>query len=119
MDNFEKKPIRVAQIMGKLWAGGVEAVVFNYYRQIDKKLVQFDFYYDADSTVSPPQELIDMGAEFIEIPPYQNIFSYLRTLKKHFDNRKYSIVQMYICFCSLVDYSLKDDNIFILISKYL
>ena len=31
------EPIRVAQIMGKLWAGGVEMVVFNYYRAIDRK----------------------------------------------------------------------------------
>ena len=37
------EPIRVAQIMGKLWAGGVEMVVFNYYRAIDKTKVQFDF----------------------------------------------------------------------------
>lgn len=47
-----------------MWAGGVEAVVFNYYRAIDKKQVQFDFYYDEDSTVQPSQELIDMGARF-------------------------------------------------------
>lgn len=40
------EPIRVAQIMGKLWAGGVEMVVFNYYRAIDKSKIQFDFYYD-------------------------------------------------------------------------
>ena len=55
------EPIRVAQIMGKLWAGGVEMVVFNYYRAIDKSKIQFDFYYDADSTVEPPQDLIDMN----------------------------------------------------------
>ena len=42
------EPIRVAQIMGKLWAGGVEMVVFNYYRAIDKSKIQFDFYYDKD-----------------------------------------------------------------------
>lgn len=33
------EPIRVAQIMGKLWAGGVEMVVFNYYRAIDKSKI--------------------------------------------------------------------------------
>ena len=71
------EPIRVAQIMGKLWAGGVEMVVFNYYKAIDKTKIQFDFFYDADSTVEPPQELIDMGARFIKIPPYQNLKSYL------------------------------------------
>ena len=74
------KPIRVAQVMGKLWAGGVEMVVFNYYRAIDKSKVQFDFYYDADSTVEPPQDLIDMGARFIKIPPYQKLSVYFLSL---------------------------------------
>ena len=72
------EPIRIAQIMGKLWAGGVEMVVFNYYRAIDKKKVQFDFYYDADSTVDPPDDIVKMGAKFIKIPPYQDLFNYLK-----------------------------------------
>lgn len=92
----QNKPVRVAQIMGKLWAGGVEMVVFNYYRAIDKNKVQFDFYYDADSTVEPPQELIDMGARFYKIPPYQNLFTYLKTLRKCFKKHKYQIVHSHI-----------------------
>lgn len=28
-----KEPIRVAQVIGKMCAGGVETVVFNYYRE--------------------------------------------------------------------------------------
>ena len=92
----KNKPIRVAHIMGKLWAGGVEMVVFNYYRAIDKKKIQFDFYYDADSTVLPPKELIDMGARFYEIPPYQNLPLYLKTLKKYFEDHNYQIVHSHI-----------------------
>lgn len=91
-----EKPIRIAQIMGKLWAGGVEMVVFNYYRAIDKSKIQFDFYYDADSTVEPPNDLIDMGARFIKIPPYQKLPSYLRILRKHFKENSYQIVHSHI-----------------------
>lgn len=90
------EPIRVAQIMGKLWAGGVEMVVFNYYRAIDKNKVQFDFYYDEDSTVAPPQDLVAMGARFIQIPPYQKLPIYLKTLKKHFKENNYTIVHSHI-----------------------
>lgn len=90
------EPIRVAQIMGKLWAGGVEMVVFNYYRAIDKSKVQFDFYYDADSTVEPPQDLIDMGARFIKVPPYQKLPQYIKTLKRHFKENNYKIVHSHI-----------------------
>lgn len=88
----ERNPIRVAQIMGKFMAGGVEMVIFNYYRVIDKSKVQFDFYYDADSTAEPPQDLIDMGARFYKLPPYQKLPCYIRQLRKYLKENKYQIV---------------------------
>lgn len=90
------KPIRIAQIMGKLWAGGVESVVFNYYKFIDKSKFQFDFYYDEDSTVEPSKELISMGARFIKIPAYQNTAKYIRTLERYFRENNYLIVHSHI-----------------------
>jgi glycosyltransferase involved in cell wall biosynthesis len=90
------QPIRVAQIVGKLSGGGVEMVVFNYYRAVDKNKIQFDFYYDADSTVEPPKDLENMGARFIKIPPYQNLIKYLKTLKKYFELYNYTIVHSHI-----------------------
>lgn len=92
----QNRPIRVAQIMGKFWAGGVETVVFNYYRKLDHSKIQFDFYYDADSTVEPPQDLIEMGAYFYKIPPYQKLYKYLKILKKHFREKRYTIVCSHI-----------------------
>ncbi len=96
MDNVSDKPIRVAQIIGKMWAGGVESVVFNYYRAIDKTKVQFDFFYDSDSTVDPPADLIVMGAKFHKLPPYQQIFSYIRTLRKLLTDNQYVIVHSHL-----------------------
>lgn len=92
----KEKPIRVAHVIGKMCAGGVEAVVFNYYREINKSEVQFDFYYDADSTVEPPQELIDMGARFIENPPYQRIWEYIPFLIKSFRQNEYRIIHSHM-----------------------
>lgn len=92
----KSEPIRVAQIMGKLWAGGVEMVVFNYYRAIDKSKIQFDFYYDSDSTVEPPQDLIDMGARFYKLPPYQKLPQYIRELKKYLKENQYLIVHSHL-----------------------
>ena len=91
-----KKPVRVAQIMGKLCAGGVESVVFNYYRNMDHDRIQFDFYYDADSTVEPPQELVEMGARFIQVPPYQKMPAYLKTLRQAFRENQYRIVHAHL-----------------------
>ena len=96
MKQNSDEPIRVAQIMGKLWAGGVEMVVFNYYRAIDKSKIQFDFYYDADSTVVPPQDLIDMGARFYKLPPYQKLPQYICKLKKYLKENRYLIVHSHL-----------------------
>lgn len=90
------EPIRIAQIIGKMSAGGVESVVFNYYRNIDKSKIQFDFYYDSDSSVEPPKELIDMGARFIELPPYQKIFQYISALRNELRNNNYTIVHSHL-----------------------
>ena len=35
-NNMEKEPIRIAHVIGKWVGGGVESVVMNYYRNIDK-----------------------------------------------------------------------------------
>lgn len=37
------QPIRVAQMMTDMNYGGVEMVVMNYYRHMDRSRVQFDF----------------------------------------------------------------------------
>lgn len=94
--NPPHKPLRVAQVIGKLAAGGVESVVYNYYKHIDKNKVQFDIYYDADSSVAPPQSLIDLGARFIQVPPYQKLAPYLHTLYRCFRAERYAIVHSHI-----------------------
>lgn len=98
----DKKPIRIAQIIGKMWAGGVEAVAFNYYRAIDHSKIQFDFFYDSDSTVEPPQDLIDMGARFIKMPPYQQVWKYVPELRKKLCENKYTIVHSHLNTISVI-----------------
>ena len=51
------EPIRVAHVVGKMCGGGVEAVVMNYYRHIDRSRVQFDFLVDEDSALVPREEI--------------------------------------------------------------
>lgn len=88
------KPIRIAQVIGKLKNGGVESVIYNYYKNIDHSRFQFDFYIDGDSDFTFPQELLDMGARCFIIPPYQKLFSYLAALIKFFKTNKYDIVHI-------------------------
>lgn len=86
------EPIRIAQVIGKLSAGGVESVIYNYYRHIDHSKFQFDFYIDADSSCQPNQELINMGARYYTIPPYQRLPQYILALTRLFRENRYQIV---------------------------
>ena len=88
----QNEPIVVAQIMGKWLGGGVESVIMNYYRNIDRSKVQFDFICDSDSTDIPYDEINKLGGRVILVPPYQKIFAYIGTLKKIFKENKYKIV---------------------------
>ena len=57
----KSEPIVVAQIMGKWVGGGVESVIMNYYRHIDRSKIQFDFICDEDSTNIPYDEIENLG----------------------------------------------------------
>lgn len=90
------EPIRVAQIMGKWIGGGVESVVMNYYRHIDRTKIQFDFICDEDSTNIPYEEIEKLGGRVILIPPYQKLFKYHNKLKKILKDGNYKIVHSHI-----------------------
>lgn len=89
-------PVRIAMIMGKMVGGGVEAVVMNYYRFINKKKYQFDFIVDIDSTNVPKKEIEKYGGKVIYIAPYQNILKYNKELDKIIKKYKYNIVHSHI-----------------------
>ena len=92
----KEEPIRIAHIIGKWLGGGVEAVVMNYYRHIDRTKIQFDFLCDKDSTNIPYEEIEQLGGRVILIPPYQKVFKYQKELIRIFKENNYKIVHSHI-----------------------
>lgn len=92
----DAKTIRIAHIVGKMIGGGVESFLMNYYRNIDRTKIQFDFIIDSDSTIVPREEIEELGGRIIEIPPYQKIFSYVKELKKVLKENNYKIVHSHL-----------------------
>ena len=92
----ENNPTRIAQVIGKWIGGGVEAVVMNYYKNIDRTKIQFDFICDEDSTNIPYEQIKSLGGKVIIIPPYQKIFKYHKELKKVLKDGHYKIVHSHI-----------------------
>ena len=85
-------PIRIAQVLNFMNSGGVEAVVLNYYRAMDRSKVQFDFYFEENSTFPQREELERLGANVCLLPSYKNVFAYHAALYKAFRERRYNVV---------------------------
>jgi len=92
----DNQPIRIAHIMGKMVGGGLEAVVLNYYRAIDKSKVQFDFVVDSDSTVVPVKEIEELGGRVFFVPPYQSIKAYQKELEALVKQEQWRIVHSHM-----------------------
>lgn len=90
---MEDHIIKVAQVIGKTDNGGVENFVYNYYENIDKSKVQFDFLVENESKIIDTKKINDMGGRVILIPPYTKPPEFNKALKKIFTNNKYDIVQ--------------------------
>ena len=88
--------LRILHIVTYMGRGGLETMIMNYYRNIDRTKIQFDFICDEDSTNIPYDEIEKLGGRVIIVPPYQHIFAYLKKLKQIFKENKYKIVHSHI-----------------------
>ncbi|MDN0055306.1 glycosyltransferase, partial [Collinsella ihumii] len=89
-------PIRVAHVVGKMVGGGVEQVVMNYYRHIDRTCVQFDFIVDSDSTLVPREQIESLGGRVFIVPPYQHVIAYQKVLVDLFREQGWKIVHSHV-----------------------
>ena len=86
------KPIKVLQVMGIVESGGVEAVIMNYYRHIDKTEVQFDFVMHKGSNSDYIAEVKSMGAKVYEVTPYSNPIRFIQEVYSIIKKGNYQIV---------------------------
>ncbi len=85
--------IRVLQIIGIVCGGGVEAVIMNYYRHIDRSRVQFDFVVDGYEKSLLDDEIASLGGHVYHIEPYKkNIFRYMHQIYHIVREGHYDIV---------------------------
>lgn len=88
-----EEPIRVLQIVGISCNGGVEAVLLNYYRHMDKDKVQFDFVVHKNPVKNFADEVKKGGGRLYEVTPYtKNIVAFTYEIYQIIKKGKYSIV---------------------------
>lgn len=92
--------IKVAQIIGNSKTGGVPSCVMNFYRNLNKEKVQFDFFtYDQSKY---DEEIKNMGGKVFFMPKVFNFFKCVNFLKKQFKDNKYDIVHVHMTSLSFV-----------------
>ena len=89
---MENKVIKVAQVIGMAINGGTESLWMNYYRNIDRTKIQFDFLVESESEIINREEIEALGGHVVIIPSYKTPFKYMKALTKIFKENKYDIV---------------------------
>lgn len=90
-------PIRIAQIIGKAVISGVDSVVMNYYRHIDKSRVQFDFFMDGYNKTPLDEEILDLGGRIIKLTPYEkSMYKNMSECRAAFEKNRYTIVHSHL-----------------------
>lgn len=92
MEKTEERKIKVAQIIGAAGAGGVETVILNYYKHIDRSKVQFDILAESESAIVRRDFIESLGGHLVIIPSYKNPAKYVDVLTKIFKDGHYDIV---------------------------
>lgn len=90
------QPIRVAQMMTDMNYGGVEMVVMNYYRHMDRSKVQFDFFALKGSALPQREEIERLGGRVYVVPKYTHLPQYEREIGRLFRQNGYQIVHSHM-----------------------
>lgn len=86
-------PIRILQVVGIMNRGGIETALMNYYRQIDRTKIQFDFAVHGSGVYD--EEIRVMGGELFYLPRLTtplSLFSWKKAFTKILKENDYKTV---------------------------
>lgn len=90
--------IRILHVVTYMGRGGLETMIMNYYRSIDRSRVQFDFLVHRDFEADYDKEIQELGGKIYRLPPL-NPFGkeYLSKLNAFFkEHNEYKIVHSHL-----------------------
>lgn len=88
--------IRILQVVCSLGWAGVEAVVMNFYRNVDRSKVQFDFIICSEKPQRYDEEILQMGGKIYRLPSRSGRpFAYMKALSRVIKEHGYRIVHVH------------------------
>ena len=88
--NIKDKPLRVLQVVGAMNYGGVESMLINLHRHIDREIVQFDYLVRNNEEGKHDKEIVELGGNIYRIKPFNglNPIAYYRECLDFYENHK-------------------------------
>lgn len=93
------EPIRILQVVTIMNRGGLETMLMNYYRHIDRSKIQFDFMVNREERGDYDDEIESMGGKIYRMPPIRpgNYRGYFARLDEFFKKHsEYKVVHAHI-----------------------
>ncbi|KEZ50335.1 glycosyltransferase family 1 protein [Metabacillus indicus] len=93
------KPMRVLQVVTIMNRGGLETMLMNYYRKIDRSKIQFDFMVHRMDRGHYDDEIEELGGQIFRMPAIRpgRYREYIRSLDDFFKvNNTYKVVHAHI-----------------------
>lgn len=93
--------VRILHVVTYMGRGGIETMLMNYYRRIDRTQLQFDFLVHRDFRADYDDEIEALGGHIYRIPPMNPISaSYRNALASFFRNHNYRVVHCHLNYMS-------------------
>ena len=92
---------RILQVVTYMGRGGIETMLMNYYRHIDRSKIQFDFLVHRDFRADFDDEIEALGGRIYRIPPMNPASgSYRKALADFFREHPYRVVHCHLNYMS-------------------
>lgn len=89
------EPIRVLHVLNSMNRGGTETMIMNYYRNINRNNVQFDFLLTCSKKCDYEEEIISLGGKIYRITPLTiiSVHKYIKEIATFLSkNDSYNII---------------------------
>ncbi len=99
--NMHNEPKRILQVVTYMGRGGIETMLMNYYRHINRSKIQFDFLVHRDFSGDFDEEIKALGGHIYHVPPMNPLKpSYWKALRQFFLAHPYHTVHCHLNFKS-------------------
>lgn len=106
-------PIRILQIVPNMQSGGLETLIMNIYRNIDKNKVQFDFLVHYTEEKFYDKEIESMGGKIyrFSLRNDSNVIKYIMELNQFFkEHKEYKVIHCHMASIGTLIFAIAKKN---------